>query len=274
VSNTQILQTIVTEFPYALLGSLVAGILCAYLSVYVVSKRIVFVGATLTQVALAGIAFAHLPFIHIDPIIGSVIFTLAVVIIFARLLQSRVIPRDSVLGAGFVIAIALRILLIEKSPAAEVSEIEAILKGDMLFVTASQFYLLLAVAIVLLTTHILFYKEFIFITFDPETATTQGYRATRWELLFYLTVGVAISVAIRMVGDVFVFGFLVIPAISAILLARKVTSIFILATLFGAIPPIVGLYLAFRLDIPAGPTTVAAGFAILCISWTINKLRT
>lgn len=273
MSDSQILQTIATEFPYALLGSLVAGILCAYLSVYVVSKRIVFVGATLTQVALAGIAFAHLPFIHVDPIIGSVLFTLAVVVIFAQLLQSRVVPRDSVLGAGFVIAIALRILLIEKSPAAEVSEIEAILKGDMLFVTAAQFYLLLAVAIVLLTIHILFYKEFIFITFDPETATTQGYRAPRWELLFYLTVGIAISVAIRMVGDVFVFGFLVIPAISAILLARKVTAIFILATIFGAIPPIVGLYLAFKLDIPAGPTTVAAGFTILCASWTVNKLR-
>lgn len=273
MSSSQIVHTIVTEFPFALLGSLVAGILCAYLSVYVVSKRIVFVGATLTQVALAGIAFAHLPFIHVDPIIGSVLFTLAVVVIFARLLQSRVVPRDSVLGAGFVIAIALRILLIEKSPAAEASEIEAILKGDILFVTASQFYLLLAVAVVLLTIHILFYKEFIFIAFDPETAATQGYRATRWELLFYLTVGIAISVAIRMVGDVFVFGFLVIPAISAILLARKVTSIFILAALFGAIPPIAGLYLAFKLDIPAGPTTVATGFALLCASWTLNKLR-
>jgi ABC-type Mn2+/Zn2+ transport system permease subunit len=273
VSSSQIVHTIVTEFPFALLGSLVAGILCAYLSVYVVSKRIVFVGATLTQVALAGIAFAHLPFIHVDPIIGSVLFTLAVVVIFARLLQSRVVPRDSVLGAGFVIAIALRILLIEKSPAAEASEIEAILKGDILFVTASQFYLLLAVAVVLLTIHILFYKEFIFIAFDPETAATQGYRATRWELLFYLTVGIAISVALRMVGDVFVFGFLVIPAISAILLARKVTSIFILAALFGAIPPIAGLYLAFKLDIPAGPTTVATGFALLCASWTLNKLR-
>jgi ABC-type Mn2+/Zn2+ transport system permease subunit len=273
VSDSQILRTIFTEFPFALFGSVVAGVLCSYFSVYVISKRVVFVGAALTQAAVAGIAFAHLPFVHSDPLVGSIAFTLLTVVLFSRLLQSRQMPRDSVLGAAYVGSIALRILLIEKSPAAEVSEIEAILKGDMLFITGSQFYLLLGVAVVLLTIHLVFYKEFIFVTLDPETATTQGFNSARWELLFYLTVGIAISVAIRMVGDVFVFGFLVMPAITAILLANRVKSLFVIAVIFGALPPILGLFLAFKLDIPAGPSTVATSFLMMSGVWILTRLK-
>ncbi|MBI5463878.1 MAG: metal ABC transporter permease [Ignavibacteriales bacterium] len=273
MSDIEILRTIVTQFPFALIGSVFAGLLCGYLSVYVVSKRVVFVGATLTQVAVTGIAVAHLLFPHESTDVVSLALTLFAVVILAQLLRSHDISRDSVLGVSYVVAIALRILVIQKSPASEVSEIEAILKGDLLFITQHQLSLLIATAAVLLFIHLLFQKEFIFVSFDSETATTQGFKAGRWEMLFYATIGIAISVATRIVGDVFVFGFLVIPAVTATLLARKVRSIFWLSTLVGALPPIIGLYLAFKLDLPAGPTAVATASAMLAVSWIIKRFK-
>ena len=273
MTDIEIIRTIVTEFPYALLGSLVAALLCGYLGVYVVSKRVVFVGATLTQVAVAGIAFAHLPFADFDPVYGSMVFTVLVTTLFAWMLQSKSVPRDTILGASFVAAIALRILMIQKSAAAEVSEIDAILKGDILFVTAQQFHLLLGVFIVLMLVHLIFYKAFIFVSFDAETATTQGFNARVWEMVFYLTIAVAVSVATRVVGDVFVFGFLVIPAAGAMLTARKVRNIFLLSILYAALPPVLGLYFAFKLDFPAGPTTVATALLFLLGTWILSTLK-
>ena len=273
MSDAQIIHVILTEFPYALMGSVIAGFLCAYVGVYLVSKRVVFVGATMTQVAVAGIALAHLPGIEVEPVIGSILLTAFVTLLFAHLLQSRKIPRDSVLAITFIIAIAVRILLIQKSPAADVSEIEAILKGDILFVTPDQFYLLLGVFVVAMAVLFVFYKAFMFVAFDPETATTQGFDSRWWEGVFYMTVGLVVSVATRIVGDVFVFGFLVIPAVTAILLAKKVRNIFLLSVAFGIIPPILGLYLAFKLDLPAGPATVATGFIILSVAWIVSRFR-
>ena len=273
MSDIDIVQTIVTEFPYALLGSLLAALLCGYLGVYVVSKRVVFVGATLTQVAVAGIAFSHLPFADFDPVYGSMVFTILVTTLFAWMLQSKSVPRDTILGASFVAAIALRILMIQKSAAAEVSEIDAILKGDILFVTAQQFHFLLAVFVVLMVVHLLFYKAFIFVSFDAETATTQGFNARVWEMVFYLTIAVAVSVATRVVGDVFVFGFLVIPAAGAMLSARTVRNIFLLSILYAALPPVIGLYLAFKLDFPAGPTTVTTALVLLLGTWMLSRLK-
>lgn len=273
MSDAEILRTIFIEFPYALFGSLVAAVLCAYLGVYVVSKRVVFVGATLTQVAVAGIAFSHLPFVNFEPVVGSMVFTVAVTALFAWMLQSKAVPRDTVLGASFVAAIALRIIMIQKSAAAEVSEIEAILKGDILFVTPDQFHILLAAFVVIMLIHLLFYKAFIFVSFDAETATTQGFNARVWEMVFYLTVGVAVSIATRVVGDVFVFGFLVIPAAGALMTAKKVKNIFLLAVFYATLPPIVGLFLAFKLDLPAGPSTVATALVLLSGTWLLGRMK-
>ncbi|MBM4160542.1 MAG: hypothetical protein FJ217_05515 [Ignavibacteria bacterium] len=194
MSDAQIFHIIVTEFPYALMGSIIAGALCAYVGVYLVSMRVVFVGATMTQVAVAGIALAHLPVIEVEPVFGSIFLTVLVTLLVARLLQSRKIPRDSVLGITFIVAMAIL-------------------------------------------------------------------------LVFYMTAGLVVSVATRVVGDVLVFGFLVIPAVTAILLAKKVRNIFWLAVGF------LGLYFAFKLDPPAGPATVATGFIILSVAWIVNRFR-
>ena len=80
MSPLEILLTIVTEFPYALFGSIVAGLVIGYLGISVVARRIVFVGAALTQGAVAGMAFAHLPFVDVDPALGSLVFTLVLVL--------------------------------------------------------------------------------------------------------------------------------------------------------------------------------------------------
>jgi ABC-type Mn2+/Zn2+ transport system permease subunit len=263
MSDLEIFRTIFTQFPYALLGSMVAGLLCAFLGVYVVSRRVVFVGVTLTEVAVAGVALAHLVHQDLHPTVGSLFLTFLAVFVFTRLLQSRRIPRDSVLGASYILAVTLRILMMQKTNGAEVAEIDSILKGDMLFVTPEYFVLMAVTAMVILVIHGLFFKQFLFVSFDSETAATQGFRSGWWDFLFYLTVAAAISVAVRIVGDLFVFGFLVLPAVGAMLAARKVRSIFLTAAVFGLVPPLIGLYLAFKLDFPAGPTTVAAAFLML-----------
>jgi ABC-type Mn2+/Zn2+ transport system permease subunit len=133
----------------------------------------------------------------------------------------------------------------------------------MLFVTPEHVYILLGTAVVLLLIHGLFFKQFLFVSVDAETAATQGFRSGRWDILFYLTIAVAVSVAVRIVGDLFVFGFLILPSVGAMLSARKIGNIFLTAAVFGLLPPILGLFLAFKFDLPAGPTTVAAAFLLL-----------
>ncbi len=267
MGTSEIITTIVNEFPYALYGSILVGAMCAFLGVYIVAKRVVFLGAVLTQVSVLGLALTFLPVFALPHTVGSLTVTIVSVVLLSKLLTGKRIPKDAVLGFVFVFSIAARILVMQKAPKVEVAEIENLLRGDILFVTPELFYLMLGVFVLAMAIHLLFFKEFTYISFDAETASTQGFNAGFWEMLFYVIAAVVISVATHMVGDVFVFGFLVVPPVAAMLLATRVKTIFFLSVLIGVLSPIVGLFLAFEFDFPSSPTMVAVASMILCGAW-------
>lgn len=264
---SEIIRTIVQEFPLALYGSLLVGISCAFLGVYIVARRVVFLGAVLTQVSVMGLALTFLPFFPVPHTVGSLGITLATVVIISRMLTGKKIPRDGVLGVVFITSVAARILIMQKAQRVEVAEIENLLRGDILFVTPELFVLMAGAFVVAMVLHLLFFKEFTYTSFDPETAQTQGFNAAGWDLAFYLIAAALIAFATHMVGDLFVFGFLVIPPVTAMLLSRSVKAIFLLSVAIGAIAPVVGLFLAFVIDVPASPAIVGVASVMLGAAW-------
>lgn len=269
----EIVTTILQEFPLALYGSMLVGVICAFLGVYIVAKRVVFLGAVLTQVSVMGLALTFLPLFPLPHTVGSLAITLVTVMILSKLLTGKKIPRDAILGVVFVTSIATRILIMQKTPKVEVAEIENLLRGDILFVTPELFYLMAGAFVVAMAVHLIFFKEFSYISFDAETARTQGFNAAAWEMGFYLLAALVISFATHMVGDIYVFGFLVVPPVAAMLLTRKVSQIFLISVLIGLLSPPIGLCLAFMFDLPSSPAIVGVASIVLGGAWGISLVR-
>jgi len=263
----EIARTLFSEFPYAVYGSILVGIACAFLGVYIVAKRVVFLGAVLTQVSVLGLTITFLPFVAVPHTVGALAATLVTVVIISRLLTGKKAPRDAVLGVVFVTSITARLLIMQKTGRVEVAEIENLLRGDILFVTPGLFFLMLGGFAVAAIVHLLFFKEFTFVSFDPDTAAAQGYRAGAWEMVFYLIAGMVISLATHMVGDLFVFGFLVVPPVTAMLLTRSVKAIFLISMGIGVVAPLLGLFVAFIMDVPASPAIVGVASVGLAAAW-------
>lgn len=281
-------------FPYAIMGSILAGMICGFLGTFVVSQRVVFLGATLTQVSVAGVAFSFLHLVNVEGLISSLLgitvtehsflhnfepaffsllFAVIVVLIFSQTYQQKLLTQDGILGIIFVVAVALRIIFIQKSPIAEVSEVESILKGDILFIGESQFITLLIIFLFTLTIFTVFQKQLKFVTFDAESASAHGINSRLWLLFFYIVVGMGISLTTRFVGDVFTFAYLIIPASIGLLVAKKVSNVFLIAVVVGGIIPPVSIFLAFRMDVSSGPTAVVIAFIIFIITFFIKKLK-
>ena len=269
----EIARTIAQEFPHALFGSVIVGLLCSFIGVYIVARRVVFLGAVLTQVSVLGLTMTFLPLFALPHTVGSLAVTLVTVLILSRLLTGKKVPRDAVLGVVFSSSIALRILLTQKAARVEAAEVETLLRGDILFVTPELFYMMLGAFAIAMPVYLLFFKEFSYVAFDPEMAATQGYRTGFWDTLFYLLAGGVIAFATHMVGDLMVFGSLVLPPVTAMLLVRRVKTIFLLASLIGAATPVAGLLLAFRYDLPSSPAIVAVLFAVLAVAWLVSLAR-
>jgi len=277
-----------------MLGSILAGVICSFLGVFVVSQRVVFLGAALTQAAIAGVAFSFLHLINLEEILAkilniqmiddsflhhfehtffSLLFAVIAVLIFSQSYKQKFLTTDGLLGLMFVVAIALRIIFIQKSPIAEVAEIESILKGDILFIGAQEFYTLFVIMTIVFAIFYLFKKQLMFVTFDADTAAAHGINDRLWLLIFYLTVGVGISLTTRFVGDVFTFAFLIIPASISIMLAKKIVNVFLYSILIGAIIPPLAIYFAFELDVSSGPTAVVAVFILFLIVFLFKKIK-
>lgn len=237
----------------ALLGGLITACLCAYLGVFVILKRIVFVGIVLSQAAALGLALGL--FIGINPVMGAFILTLLGVLLFWIPFAEKNISRETLLGFTYAFCASLAIILIAKNPLATARGLDLI-SGNLLFITGRDLQILGIASILIIVVHAIFFKEFIFISFDRETAFTAGLKANLLDLLLYLTIGIAISLSMRICGIIFTFASLIIPAMMGLILARRTGMIFFISCLAAALCVVMGLSLSYLWDLPSSLTIV------------------
>ncbi len=254
----------------ALMGSLVVGVVCAYLGVYVVLRRVVFVGAALAQVSSAGVGLAML--LGWNPSLLSLVLTFGGVAAFSVKPKDKRITQESFIGIGYALASALAVLFVAKSAQGEGHMLD-VLSGDILTVTASQVWLMAGVGLAAIAVHSLFQKQFLFSAFDAETAQASGIKSAVWDLLFFVILGVVISLSIRLAGTLLAFAFLVMPAVTALLLTQRMGRIFAVAVGAAAIATVAGLLLSIKMDVPSGPAIAAVSFVLLALAWIVSRLR-
>jgi zinc transport system permease protein len=270
-----VLDTVLV-FRDALYGALVIAVACSVLGVYVVLRRIVFVGATLAQISSAGIALALFlagagialgPLLH--PTVMSLLLTLAAVLFFGSGARGR-IPPDATIGVTYAVAAAVGILLIAKTTSGHAHDM--FLQGNILGITRTDTLVLVGVAVPVLALHLVFYKELLFVSFDRETARTLGYSVRRWDLLLYLTLGVVIASAMQFAGVMLVFNFLVLPAVTGLLLSRSMRGVFVLSVISAVVAAVVGFSVSVPFDLPSGPAISAASGVLLLLAWIGRRL--
>lgn len=246
-------------FQSALIAGALVGAMCSLVGVYVVLRRVVFLALALAQIASAGLALALL--LGWSPLPTALAASLGGAVAFSQIAGRGRAPVEGVLGASYVLAAALAVVFIAKNPVGEARAL-GVLFGNILSVPAPELAALAIVSVAVVLVHLQFRKEFVFVSFDYETAAAQGLNARGWNLLLYLTLGVAIAFAIRSAGLLVTFALLVLPGLGARLLTVGMTAMFRTAIGLGTLAVPIGLTAAFALDLPTG-ATIALGVALL-----------
>lgn len=254
----------------AFYAGVLAALACGYVGVFVVLKRVAFIGVALAEVSSAGIALALL--LGFSPLLGALGFMLAGVGVFSRSWASRRVPHETLIGALYVLAGALGILLIARSAGGE-SHLLTLLQGNVLTVDPRETLQMLVAFTFVGLLHAAFGKEFVLVSFDRESAHTQGVRAGLWDALLLLSIGVVIALSIRAVGTLMTTAMLLLPGATALLLASHLRGALILSPLLAVASVPVGLYLSLALDLPASAVIVALSFALLLPALAWNAAR-
>lgn len=252
----------------ALAVSTLTGIFFSFAGVYVILRRIVFVSMALSQIAACGFAFGL--FTGVSPSLISLAFTLGGVIVFSLHAQEKRYSRESFIGLMYALFSALGIIFLAKSHEGEGGLLE-LFSGNILTVTNTEVSFVAGLFAVSLLAHLLFYRKFMFVFFDSETAKTQGIQTDFWNFLFYLILGAMISASIRTTGVLFAFSYLTIPAMTALLWTQKISSVFVTAVVVGVIATVAGIILSFVRDFPGGVINVVVLSFIFLIVRLIKK---
>ena len=265
--------------------SVLIGFSCPLVGVFLVLRRLVFMGVALPQISSTGIAVAlslplwfgfHMPPHnssggHMLPFVGSISFSVTAIMLLAFLEQRGHGLPEARLGVAYVFSSALSILLLAKNPYGEIGWLD-LMKGEV--ITISNFDLALtAVSLIVMVVILgLFYKELLLVSFDRVMAMTLGKRVVFWDVLLYLLIGMTVAVAVLSVGPLIAFGFLTIPPLIAHLFSRTMRQFTLIASLIGGVCAFWGFWVAYSWDLPVGPTDVVLLGLIYAICWVVFKL--
>jgi ABC-type Mn2+/Zn2+ transport system permease subunit len=269
----------------ALVGSVLVGLVCPLVGTYFVLRRMIFLGVALPQLSAAGIAFAFLAYrLTVGPhehgglgertlaMIGSFGFTIGGLLLLATLERRGREAVDARIGLTYAIAASLTILFLASDPRGDAQMVN-LLKGDILATTATSLRVVEVVLAGVVVVLLVFRKELLLVSFDRELALVFGKRVWLWDGLLYLVMGVAISLGVTTAGPIVAFGFLVVPPLTARLVTRHMLTFSLAASGFGGASAFGGFYLAYRADLPLGPTQVALAAGVLVVVAGLTTLR-
>lgn len=270
----------IIEFQFmrqALLAAVIVGGLCSVLSVYVVLRKMAFIGQGISHAAFGGVALGLLLFgggetDSLGPSLVTAGFCLLVAVLIGVVSRQGKVSADSAIGIFLAFCMALGVLLISVRKT-YTADLMTYLFGSILAVTHADLLLMAILAAVILGFIAFSYKELIYYAFDPEMAWASGLPAGVLHYALLTMLALTIVSAVKVVGIVLVSAFLVIPGATAQLLTCRFGTMMAIATALGIASAVAGLYVSQLWDVPTGATIVITQFVVFGVAWVATRNR-
>ncbi len=253
-----------------LAAALIVGIVCAVPGTYIVLRGMALFGNALAHAILPGVAVAYLmggssqSWLFAGGLTAGIITSLGI-----GMLSKGSIKQDTAVGVMFTGMFALGIALISTVRSYTV-DLTHFLFGNVLGVAASDLWLIGIFGALVVLTIILFYKEFLVLSFDPILAQTLRLPVTALNYLLLLLIAVTIVLSLQTVGVALMSAMLVTPAAAASLFSRRLPVMMALAAGIGATSAVVGLYLSYYMNVASGPAIVLVITAFFMLAFLFS----
>ncbi len=258
----------------ALMAGLLASIACGIIGALVVVNRIVFLAGGVAHSAYGGVGLA---FFMSWPVLPCTIgFTIAASLVMAGLTLRFQDKADTIIGVLWAAGMATGIILIDITPGYNV-DLMSFLFGSILAVPAADLWIMLGLDAVILTIVLLFYKDFLIMSFDAEFARARGVPVAVLHCLMLAMVAVSVVMIIRVVGLILVIALLTIPPFLAERYATSLGRMMLAAILWSVAFCIIGLIISYRFDITSGASIIACAVVcfsgVLCIDGIVKRAK-
>jgi ABC-type Mn2+/Zn2+ transport system permease subunit len=257
-------------FRNGLVAATLVGGLCGLMGVYIVLRRMSYIGHGLSHSVFGGAVVSYV--IHWNFYIGAGLWGFVSAVLIDATARRRQIGADAAIGIITTASFAFGVALISRGRSFT-RNFEAALFGNILAVTTLDLWVIGGVAAGVAALVFFAYKQLLFTTFDPDVAPVYGV-PSRWvDTLFSLALAATIVASMNVVGVTLIAAAIVVPPVTARLLTDSFGRVLMYSTAIGASTGFVGMFLSYHLNVASGSSIVLLGTGLFVLTLGVTSLR-
>src|SRR5258706_171959 len=240
-------------FRNGFIAAVIVGGLCGFIGVYVVLRRMSYIGHGLSHAIFGGAVLSYI--VNVNFYLGAGLWALLAALLIHTISHRRWVGADAAIGVVTTSSFALGVALIS-THRNFTRNIEAALFGNILGITHSDLWVVLSVAVLVFSVLFVIRRKLLLATFDAEVASAYGVATGKLDLLFVLLLAITVLASTQILGVTLVAAAMVIPPVIARYLTQKFQTLLIVSPLIGALCGAAGMFISFFFDISSPATIV------------------
>lgn len=252
----------------ALAAGFILGAITGFFGVFVVQRKMSFLGNGISHAAFGGVALGLL--LGVEPMFVAIPFSLLVAYLIILLKNKTSLGSDTTIGILFSVAMAMGVIFLALKEG-YTSDAYSYLFGSILSVFPSDIYIITALGMLTIFIAQRYWSRWAYSTFDSELAMSDGVPVKIDEYILTLMIALIIVVSIKIVGMLLIGAYLIIPAATARLVTKTFFQMTIVSVAIGALSSIIGLVLSYLVDLPSGAVIIMFQVLLLIVLAGVRK---
>ena len=257
-------------FVRGLIVATLVGGLCGLIGVYIVLRRMSYIGHGLSHAIFGGAVTSYV--LSINFFVGGSLWGFISALLINLTTKKRGINADAAIGIVTTASFALGVALISKFKSFTRS-FDAALFGNILGITETDLIAIIVVTIIAIVLIFVGYKYLLFTTFESEVAGLYGVPTAWVDSAFALLLAAIIVVSLQVLGVTMLAAAIVIPPVTAQLLTNNFHKMLIFSVIIGSLCGLGGLYMSFYIDVSSGASVVLFSAAVFVFFLSFTTLR-
>ncbi len=256
----------------ALLAGTLIAVLCSLLGVFLVLRRMSLIGDGLAHITFGSTAIALAMKLYSA---SSLLVSLPIVLLSSlgilKLTEKTRLSGDAAIGIVSALGISAGIILASVGGGYNV-DLLSYLFGNILAITSEEVNIAVGLFCVVMVLLSLFYNELLAVTFNEELARISGVHTNIVNAVLVLLTALSVVLAMKLVGIMLISSLLILPAASALQLARSFRSCMMFSALQGGCSVVLGIFLSFATNLPTSATVVMLNLAFFGCAFLVRRL--
>lgn len=259
-----------TFFQNAVLGCLLASVLCGIVGTYIVTRRLVFISGGITHASFGGIGMGV--WLGVNPILAAMLFAVASACGVQWMSSRGRVREDSAIALFWTFGMSVGIICCFLTPGF-MPDLPSYLFGSVLTVSGGDLVLLSVVTLAVVALFATMGRTLVGVSFDPVFARSRRLPVEKIEYLMMIIIALTIVSTLRLVGVVLAISLLTVPQMTANLFTYSYRRMVALSILFGMAYCLAGLFVSYWLNVPSGASIIFVSILGYVVCRVLLSLR-